>query len=129
MTAFMPARVPFLDERTGLISREWQRFLNERLGGEEGDSTTSISERITRIEDASRLGIFDKRPQREKTLTGSEYIAVTRNAGGYTFTLNMDGVVDQVRASIVPYLPRLQAAIRRPDDAQAVIASQVFGVR
>ena len=28
ITTITPPRVPFLDERTGLISREWYRFLN-----------------------------------------------------------------------------------------------------
>lgn len=42
MSTFMPARVPFIDARTGLISREWQRFLNERLGGEDGSSVEQL---------------------------------------------------------------------------------------
>lgn len=129
MTAFMPARVPFLDERTGLISREWQRFLNERLGGVDGESTGSLSDRITRVEDATRLGIFDKKPAREKSITGSAYITVGRDAGGYTFSLDLDEVIDQVRASVVPYLPRMQQAIKRPDDVQHVLAGRIFGAR
>ncbi len=45
ITQIPAPRVPFLDERTGLISREWFRFLNNQYqltGG--GTTSTSIAD-------------------------------------------------------------------------------------
>ena len=42
-----PARIPLVDPKTGLITREWQRYfagLYQRVGGAQGDSTTDLSE-------------------------------------------------------------------------------------
>lgn len=43
---FIPPRVPFLDQRTGLISREWYLFLQGifiRTGSEEGVSSETVN--------------------------------------------------------------------------------------
>lgn len=43
---FVPPRVPFLDTRTGLISREWYLFLQgvfDRIGGSTGSGTNDLS--------------------------------------------------------------------------------------
>lgn len=50
---FVPPRVPLIDSRTGLISREWFLFFQgvfERIGGATGPSTTDISSSL--FEDA-----------------------------------------------------------------------------
>lgn len=42
-----PSRIPLVDPKTGLITREWQRYftgLYQRAGGAQGDSTTDLSE-------------------------------------------------------------------------------------
>lgn len=41
-----PARIPLVDPKTGLISREWYRFLDQtfqRLGGAQGQSITELT--------------------------------------------------------------------------------------
>lgn len=50
---FIPPRVPLIDQRTGLISREWYLFFQgvfNRIGGSEGPSTTDLSSSL--FEDA-----------------------------------------------------------------------------
>ena len=42
-----PARIPLVDPKTGLITREWQQYFTgmyQRVGGAQGDSTTDLSE-------------------------------------------------------------------------------------
>lgn len=42
-----PARIPMVDPRTGLVTREWQRYfegLYGRVGGAHGDGTGDLSE-------------------------------------------------------------------------------------
>ena len=50
---FVPPRVPLLDTRTGLISREWYLFFQgvfDRIGGANGPSSTDLS--VSLFEDA-----------------------------------------------------------------------------
>lgn len=50
---FLTPRVPLVDNRTGLISREWYLFFQgvfDRIGGPTGSSTTDISSSL--FEDA-----------------------------------------------------------------------------
>jgi len=42
-----PARIPLVDPRTGMVTREWQRYfegLYSRVGGAHGDGTSDLSE-------------------------------------------------------------------------------------
>lgn len=50
---FIPPRVPLIDQRTGLITREWYLFFQgvfDRIGGANGPSTTDLSSSL--FEDA-----------------------------------------------------------------------------
>lgn len=49
---FIPPRVPLLDARTGLISREWYLFFQgvfDRIGGSSGDGIADISDKLNAI--------------------------------------------------------------------------------
>jgi len=69
-TTNIPApRVPFIDERTGLISREWFRFLNNQFQLT-GGGTTQISTADLELTPALAATTEDAIPELEKEIQG-----------------------------------------------------------
>ena len=60
-TQIIPPRVPFVDPQTGLIAREWYRFLAnifDRVGGGESATTiTEVSTSVTTLEAATDVAL------------------------------------------------------------------------
>jgi hypothetical protein len=98
ITTITPPRVPFLDERTGLISREWYRFFNNlfTITGEGTGVTPVINggTGLSTIPTNGQLLIGNGVGYVLNTLTPSSGISVTNGAG--LITVANTGVLSNV---------------------------------
>ena len=98
ITTITPPRVPFLDERTGLISREWYRFFNNlfTITGEGTGVTPVINggTGLSTIPTNGQLLIGDGVGYVLNTLTPSSGIGITNGAG--LITVANTGVLSNV---------------------------------
>lgn len=78
ITQIMPPRVPLVDERTGLISREWYRFLFNQFQ-KVGDSSESLEDLQT-----------------GPTLTDSFVFELAKDITQFAVQPDQSGVIDQV---------------------------------
>ena len=96
ITQIPAPRVPFMDERTGTISREWFRFLNN-IYAICGDGTGVISPAnggtgVDGIPTNGQLLIGDNGTYKLNTLTAGTGVAVTNGAGSVTVGLTNTGI-------------------------------------
>jgi hypothetical protein len=96
ITQIPAPRVPFMDERTGTISREWFRFLNN-IYTICGDGTGIIGPinggtGVTGVPTNGQLLIGDTGTYKLNTLTAGTGINVTNGAGSITVGLTDTGV-------------------------------------
>ena len=101
ITTITPPRVPFLDERTGLISREWYRFFNNlfTITGEGTGVTPVINggTGLSTIPTNGQLLIGDGVGYVLNTLTPSSGIGITNGAG--LITVANTGVLSNIASS------------------------------
>jgi len=101
ITTITPPRVPFLDERTGLISREWYRFFNNlfTITGEGTGVTPVINggTGLSTIPTNGQLLIGNGVGYVLNTLTPSSGIGITNDAG--LITVANTGVLSNIASS------------------------------
>jgi hypothetical protein len=136
ITQIPAPRVPFMDERTGTISREWFRFLNN-IYTICGDGTGIIGPinggtGVTGVPTNGQLLIGDTGTYKLNTLTAGTGINVTNGAGSITLALTNTGVTAGTygTASSVPTYAvnaqgRLTSSVNTPI---AIAASAVSGL-
>lgn len=106
-------------------SKEWLKYdeqRRERAGGNQALTNIELEQSAL----SSALNVFARGvPQPQKAVKQGSYVIVSRGVDGYTVTVD----IEAIKADIIPFLPRHQAAKHKPDEAGAVIANRIFGAR
>lgn len=101
---FVPPRVPLVDPRTGLITREWYLFLQgvfQRIGGADGPSTPDLSNSL--FEDAG------------SGETNSLLFALEQDYGQQVFS-EQPQVVEQLLAEVASLREQLAEVVGKLND-------------
>ena len=92
-------------------------FLNKVfkvIGGFDATTNYQLAQNVQALTDAVGVGAFDKPNPPRVNVTAGDYIAVTKDAGGYTVALSLGDVI----SAVAPFVTQTRPRQRRPDDAQ-----------
>ena len=95
------------------------------IGGFEASANYQIAQNLQALTDAVGVGAFDKPNPPRVNLTAGDYIAVSKDAGGYTVALSLGDVI----SAVAPFVTQPKPRQHRPDDAQFILAQQLFSPR
>ena len=121
------ARVPVTADGA-LPSVDLVQFLNKVqkiVGGVDASTNYQLAQNLQALTDAVGVGAFDKPKPPRVNLTEGDYIALTKDAGGYTVALSLGDVI----GAIAPFITQPKPRQQRPDDAQFILAQQLFSPR
>lgn len=121
------ARVPVTMDGA-LPSVDLLQYLNKIfkiVGGYQADTNFQLAQNLQALTDSVGVGAFDKPNPPRVNVTAGDYIAVTKDAGGYTVALSLGDVI----SAVAPFVTQPKPRQHRPDDAQFILAQQLFSPR
>lgn len=103
-------------------------FLNKVfkvIGGFDATTNYQLAQNLQALTDAVGVGAFDKPNPPRVSISAGDFIEVSKDAGGFTVALSIGDVV----GAVAPFITQPKPRQRRPDEAQFILAQQLFSPR
>lgn len=118
------ARVPVTMDGA-MPSVDLLRYLNKIfniVGGYSASTNYQLAQNLQALTGAVAVGAFDKPNPPRVNVTAGDYIAVSKDAGGYTVALGLGDLI----GAVAPFMTQHKPRQHRPNEAKFILAQQLF---